>query len=140
MYAMRNNSYTESLLKDIAFLQGFKSWVKKEEPEYSEAGYKALDERLIELKRQLRKQYRMQDDEFVEKRTYWSKDGESTKTFFVDHFDSPEEAREWEEETWRQGQIYADYSPTGQWFVSDAKAAHIEGNRWLCMVEERIDV
>ena len=137
---MYSNNYIERLNKDIAFLQGFKSWVKKEEPEYSEAGYKALDERLVLLKRELRNEYRRRKYESERKRVYESKDGESTKTFFVDHFDSPEEAREWEEETWRQGQIYADYSPTGQWFVSDAKAAHIEGNRWLCMVEERIDV
>ena len=137
---MYSNNYIERLNKDIAFLQGFKSWVKKEEPEYSEAGYKALDERLVQLKRELRNEYRRRKYESERKRVYESDDGESTKTFFEDYFDSPEEAREWEEETWRQGQIYADYSPTGRWFVADAKAAHIEGNRWLCMVEERIDV
>ena len=137
---MYSNNYIERLTKDIAFLQGFKSLVKKEEPEYSEAGHKALDERLVLLKRELRNEYRRRKYESERRRVYESEDGESTKTFFEDYFDSPEEAREWEEETWRQGQIYADYSPTGQWFVADAKAAHIEGNRWLCMVEERIDV
>ena len=137
---MYSNNYIERLTKDIAFLQGFKSWVKKEEPEYSEAGHKALDERLVLLKRELRNEYRRRKYESERRRVYESDDGESTKTFFEDYFDSPEEAREWEEETWRQGQIYADYSPTGRWFVADAKAAHIEGNRWLCMVEERIDV
>ena len=137
---MYSNNYIERLTKDIAFLQGFKSWVKKEEPEYSEAGHKALDERLVLLKRELRNEYRRRKYESERRRVYESEDGESTKTFFEDYFDSPEEAREWEEETWRQGQIYADYSPTGQWFVADAKAAHIEGNRWLCMVVERIDV
>lgn len=137
---MYSNNYIERLTKDIAFLQGFKSWVKKEEPEYSEAGHKALDERLVLLKRELRNEYRRRKYESERRRVYESEDGESTKTFFEDYFDSPEEAREWEEETWRQGQIYADYSPTGWWFVADAKAAHIEGNRWLCMVEERIDV
>lgn len=137
---MYSNNYIERLNKDIAFLQGFKSWVKKEEPEYSEAGHKALDERLVLLKRELRNEYRRRKYESERRRVYESDDGESTKTFFEDYFDSPEEAREWEEETWQQGQIYADYSPTGRWFVADAKAAHIEGNRWLCMVEERIDV
>ena len=137
---MYSNNYIERLNKDISFLKGFMALVEKEEPEYSEKGRKALEERLIELKRELRKEYRRQKDDFAEKRVYKSDDGESTKTFFVDCFDSPEEAREWEEETWQQGQIYADYSPTGQWFVSDARAAHIEGNRWLCMVVERIDV
>ena len=137
---MYSNNYIERLTKDIAFLQGFKSWVKKEEPEYSEAGHKALDERLVLLKRELRNEYRRRKYESERRRVYESEDGESTKTFFEDYFDSPEEAREWEEETWRQGQIYADYSPTGQWFVADAKAAHIEGNRWLCMVEQRIDI
>ena len=137
---MYSNNYIERLNKDIAFLQGFKSWVKKEEPEYSEAGYKALDERLVLLKRELRNEYRRRKYESERRRVYESDDGESTKTFFEDYFDSPEEAREWEEETWQQGQIYADYSPTGRWFVADAKAAHIEGNRWLCMVEQRIDV
>ena len=137
---MYSNNYIERLTKDIAFLQGFKSWVKKEEPEYSEAGHKALDERLVLLKRELRNEYRRRKHESERRRVYESDDGESTKTFFEDYFDSPEEAREWEEETWRQGQIYADYSPTGQWFVADAKAAHIEGNRWLCMVEQRIDI
>ena len=137
---MYSNNYIERLTKDIAFLQGFKSWVKKEEPEYSEAGHKALDERLVLLKRELRNEYRRRKYESERRRVYESEDGESTKTFFEDYFDSLEEAREWEEETWRQGQIYADYSPTGRWFVADAKAAHIEGNRWLCMVEERIDI
>ena len=137
---MYSNNYIERLTKDIAFLQGFKSWVKKEESEYSEAGHKALDERLVFLKRELRNEYRRRKHESERRRVYESDDGESTKTFFEDYFDSPEEAREWEEETWRQGQIYADYSPTGRWFVADAKAAHIEGNRLLCMVEERIDV
>ena len=137
---MYSNNYIERLTKDIAFLQGFESWVKKEEPEYSEAGHKALDERLVLLKRELRNEYRRRKYESERRRVYESDDGESTKTFFEDYFDSPEEAREWEEETWQQGQIYADYSPTGRWFVADAKAAHIEGNRWLCMVEERIDI
>lgn len=137
---MYSNNYIERLTKDIAFLQGFKSWVKKEEPEYSEAGHKALDERLVLLKRELRNEYRRRKYESERRRVYESNDGEYTKTFFEDYFDSPEEAREWEEETWQQGQIYADYSPTGRWFVADAKAAHIEGNRWLCMVEERIDI
>lgn len=137
---MYSNNYIEKLTKDILFIQGFKSWVKKEEPEYSEAGHKALDERLVLLKRELRNEYRRRKYESERRRVYESDDGESTKTFFEDYFDSLEEAREWEEETWRQGQIYADYSPTGRWFVADAKAAHIEGNRWLCMVEERIDI
>lgn len=137
---MYNNNYIERLNKDILFLKGFKTWVKKEEPEYSEKGYKALEERLVLLKRELRNEYRRRKYESERRRVYESDDGESTKTFFEDYFDSPEEAREWEEETWQQGQIYADYSPTGRWFVADAKAAHIEGNRWLCMVEERIDI
>ena len=137
---MYSDTYIEKLTKDILFIQDFKSWVKKEEPEYSEKGLKALDERLVLLKRELRNEYRRRKYESERKRVYESDDGQSTKTFFEDYFDSPEEAREWEEETWRQGQIHADYSPTGQWFVADAKAAHIEGNRWLCMVEQRIDI
>lgn len=137
---MYSNNYIERLNKDILFLKGFKTWVKKEEPEYSERGYKALEERLIELKRQLRKEYRRQKDDFAEKRVYQSEDGESIRTFFYEYFDSREEAEEWADEEWRAGQIYADYSPTGRWFVSDVRVAHVEGNRWLCMVEERIDV
>ena len=137
---MYSDTYIEKLTKDILFIQDFKSWVKKEEPEYSEKGLKALDERLVLLKRELRNEYRRRKYESERKRVYESDDGQSTKTFFEDYFDSSEEAREWEEETWRQGQIYADYSPTGRWFVSDTRAAHIEGNRWLCMVVERIDV
>lgn len=137
---MYSNNYIEKLTKDILFIQDFKSWVKKKEPEYSERGYKALEERLVELKRQLRKEYRRQKDDFAEKRVYQSEDGESTRTFFYEYFDSREEAEEWADEEWRAGQIYADYSPTGRWFVSDVRVAHVEGNRWLCMVEERIDV
>lgn len=137
---MYSNNYIERLNKDILFLKGFKTWVKKEEPEYSERGYKALEERLIELKRQLRKEYRRQKDDFAEKRVYQSEDGESIRTFFYEYFDSREEAEEWADEEWRAGQIYADYSPTGRWFVSDVRVAHVEGNRWLCMVEERIDI
>ena len=93
MYAMRDNSYIKSLLKDISFLQGFKSWVKKEEPEYSEAGHKALDERLVLLKRELRNEYRRRKYESERKRVYESDDGESTTTFFEDYFDSKEEAK-----------------------------------------------
>lgn len=137
---MYSNNYIERLNKDISFLKGFRAWIEKEEPKYSEKGRKALEERLIELKRQLRKEYRRQKDDFAEKRVYQSEDGESTRTFFYEYFDSREEAEEWADEEWRAGQIYADYSPTGRWFVSDVRVAHVEGNRWLCMVEERIDV
>ena len=137
---MYSNNYIERLNKDIAFLQGFKSWVKKEEPEYSEKGRKALEERLIELKRELRKEYRRQKDDFAEKRVYCGFDyGESTKTYFDDYFDSKEEAEEWAEEEYRAGQVYADYSPTGKWFISDIRVAHIEGNRWRVMIRESLD-
>ena len=137
---MYNNNYIERLNEDISFLKGFRAWIEKEEPEYSEKGRKALEERLIELKRELRKEYRRQKDDFAEKRVYWSEDGTSTKTFFYEYFDSEAEAEAWADEEYRMGQIYADYSPTGRWFVSDIRVAHVEGNRWLCMVEERIDV
>ena len=137
---MYSNNYIERLNKDISFLKGFRAWVEKEEPEYSERGRKALEERLIELKRELRKEYRRQKDDFAEKRVYQSEDGESTRTFFYEYFDSREEAEEWADEEWRAGQIYADYSPTGRWFVSSIRVAHVEGNRWLCMVVESIDV
>lgn len=137
---MYSNNYIEQLNKDILFLKGFKTWVKKEEPEYSEKGFKALEERLVELKRELRKEYRRQKDDFAEKRVYWGFGyGESTKTYFDDYFDSREEAEEWAEEEWRAGQIYADYSPTGKWFVSDIRVAHIEGNRWRVMIRESLD-
>ena len=123
---MYSNNYIERLNKDILFLKGFKTWVKKEEPEYSEKGFKALEERLTELKRQLRKEYRTQHDEFEEKRVYEGFGyGESTKTYFDDYFDSKEEAE--------------DYSPTGKWFISDIRVAHIEGNRWRVMIRESLD-
>lgn len=136
---MYNNNYIERLNKDISFLKGFRAWVEKEEPEYSEKGRKALEERLIELKRELRKEYRRQKDDFAEKRVYQSEDGESTRTFFYEYFDSREEAEEWADEEWRAGQIYADYSPTGRWFVSDVRVAHVEGNRWRVMIRESLD-
>lgn len=137
---MYSNNYIEKLTKDILFIQDFKSWVKKKEPEYSERGYKALEERLVELKRELRKEYRKQKDEFAEKRVYWGFGyGESTTTFFDDYFNSREEAKEWAEEEYRAGQIYADYSPTGKWFISDIRVAHIEGNRWRVMIRESLD-
>lgn len=137
---MYSNNYIEKLTKDIFFIQDFKSWVKKKEPEYSERGYKALEERLVELKRELRKEYRKQKDEFAEKRVYWGFGyGESTTTFFDDYFNSREEAEEWAEEEYRAGQIYADYSPTGKWFISDIRVAHIEGNRWRVMIRESLD-
>ena len=137
---MYSNNYIERLNKDILFIQGFKTWVKKEEPEYSEKGFKALEERLVELKRELRKEYRRQKDEFAEKRVYegFGYD-ESTKTYFDDYFDSKEEAEEWAEEEYRAGQVYADYSPTGKWFVSCVRIAHIEGNRWRVMIRESLD-
>lgn len=137
---MYSNNYIEKLTKDILFIQDFKSWVEKEESEYSEKGFKALEERLVELKRELRKEYRKQKDEFAEKRVYWGFGyGESTTTFFDDYFNSREEAEEWAEEEYRAGQIYADYSPTGKWFISDIRVAHIEGNRWRVMIRESLD-
>lgn len=137
---MYSDTYIEKLTKDILFIQDFKSWVKKEEPEYSERAHKVLEERLIELKRELRKEYRKQKDEFAEKRVYWGFGyGESTTTFFDDYFNSREEAEEWAEEEYRAGQIYADYSPTGKWFISDIRVAHIEGNRWRVMIRESLD-
>ena len=137
---MYSNNYIERLNKDISFLKGFRAWVEKEEPEYSEKGRKALEERLVELKRQLRKEYRAQHDEFEEKRVYCGFNyGESTKTYFDDYFDSKEEAEEWAEEEYRAGQVYADYSPTGKWFISDIRVAHIEGNRWRVMIRESLD-
>lgn len=137
---MYSNNYIEKLTKDILFIQDFKSWVKKEEPEYSERAHKVLDERLIELKRELRKEHRKQKDEFAEKRVYWGFGyGESTTTFFDDYFNSREEAEKWAEEEYRAGQVYADYSPTGKWFISDIRVAHIEGNRWRVMIRESLD-
>lgn len=137
---MYSNKYIEQLNKDILFLKGFKTWVKKEEPEYSEKGFKALEERLAELKRELRKEYRRQKDDFAEKRVYCGFGyDESIKTYFDDYFDSREEAEEWAEEEYRAGQIYADYSPTGKWFISDIRVAHIEGNRWRVMIRESLD-
>ena len=137
---MYSDTYIEKLTKDILFIQDFKSWVKKEEPEYSEKGLKALEERLIELKRELRKEYRKQKDGFAEKRVYWGFGyGESTTTFFDDYFNSREEAEKWAEEEYRAGQVYADYSPTGKWFISDIRVAHIEGNRWRVMIRESLD-
>ena len=137
---MYSNNYIERLNKDISFLKSFRAWVEKEEPEYSEKGRKALEERLIELKRELRKEYRRQKDDFAEKRVYGGFGyGESIKTFFDDYFDSKEEAEEWAEEEYRAGQIYADYSPTGKWFISDIRVAHIEGNRWRVMICESLD-
>ena len=58
---------------------------------------------------------------------------------FYHYFDSKEEAEEWAEEEYRAGQIYADYSPTGRWFISDIRVAHIEGNRWRVMICESLD-
>lgn len=137
---MYNNNYIERLNKDISFLKGFRAWAEKEEPEYSEKGRKALEERLIELKRELRKEYRRQKDDFAEKRVYCGFGyDESTKTYFDDYFDSKEEAEEWAEEEYRAGQVYADYSPTGKWFISDIRVAHIEGNRWRVMIRESLD-
>lgn len=136
---MYSDTYIEKLTKDILFIQDFKSWVKKEEPEYSEKGLKALEERLIELKRELRKEYRKQKDGFAEKRVYWSEDGKSTTTFFYEYFDSEAEAEAWADEEYHMGQIYADYSPTGRWFVSDLRIAHVEGNRWKVMIRESLD-
>ena len=136
---MYSDTYIEKLTKDILFIQDFKSWVKKEEPECSEKGLKALEERLIELKRELRKEYRKQKDGFAEKRVYWSEDGKSTTTFFYEYFDSEAEAEAWADEEYHMGQIYADYSPTGRWFVSDLRIAHVEGNRWKVMIRESLD-
>lgn len=137
---MYSNNYIERLNKDILFIQDFKSWVKKKGPKYSERGLKALEERLIELKRQLRKEYRKQAEDFAKKRVYWGFGyGESTTTFFDDYFNSREEAEEWAEEEYRAGQVYADYSPTGKWFISDIRVAHIEGNRWRVMIRESLD-
>ena len=81
----------------------------------------------------------MEDNGFCKK--YVSEvDGEHYSVVSYQRFDSFEDAREWEEETWRYGQICEDYSPTGKWFISDAHAVHVIDDLFLCVIQYALDV
>ena len=134
-----DNNYIKALIKDIEYLKDFLDWVKTNEPGFSERSKENIKENIKEdiksLKQKLRKQYKA--DESNNKRRYEYDDYHTV--YYDEYFDSREEAEEWANAEWEAGQIYADYSPTGRWFVSSVRFAHIEGNRWRVRIRESLD-
>lgn len=138
IYGVYEKDYVMRLLRKIEDLKEIIALVKKEKPDRNPD---ILLERLIDTKRRLRREYRQQDEALRGSHRYISSDefGADYITYYDDHFESREEAEEWADEEWRAGQIYADYSPTGQWFISSIRIAHIEGNRWRVRIRESLD-
>ena len=73
---------------------------------------------------------------------YESLNGESYRIYYDEYFSSREEMEEWIEETYRRGQPQLDYdwSPTGLWYVSAIKVAHIKDDRYRVMIQRNVDV
>lgn len=97
--------------------------------------------KIEELKREIRAEYRKSkwgDDT----RYYDGRDCESYRLYYDEYFDSPEDAKEWARETYDNGNPcrYYDWSPTGLWFISDVRVAHIEGDRYRVMIQRNIDI
>lgn len=71
---------------------------------------------------------------------YPSENGESIAEVTEQRFESSEDAKEWEKETWEEGQINAEYSPTSQWFVFSARAVPIVDDIYICVVVRCLDL
>ena len=73
---------------------------------------------------------------------YEDPNGESYRIYYDEYFNSREEMEEWMEETHRRGQPQLDYdwSPTGLWFISVIRVAHIKDDRYRVMIQRNIDV
>ena len=138
IYGVYEKDYVMRLLKEIEDLKEIIALVKKEKPDRNPD---ILLERLIDTKRKLRREYRQQDEALHGSRRYISCGdyGADYITYTEECFESEAEAEAWADEEWRAGQIYADYSPTGQWFISSIRIAHIEGNRWRVRIRESLD-
>lgn len=138
IYGIYEKDYIKRLLKEIEDLKEIIALIKKERPDHSPD---ILLERLIDTKQRLRREYKQQDEALRESHRYISSDeyGADYITYTEECFESREEAEAWADEEYRAGQIYADYSPTGQWFISSLRIAHIEGNRWKVRIRESLD-
>ena len=108
---------------------------------YPELSHDFLKEKIIDIKRDIRRAYRTERWKLT--RRYfegYDESGESSFEYFDKFFENAEEAQEWARETYDSGQIYADYSPTGKWFVSSVKTAHLVGDIWRCRISYSLDV
>lgn len=131
----RNNNYIKALIKDIEYLKDFLDWVETNESDFSERSKENIKEDIKSLKQKLRIQYKVGESDNKHRYEY----DDYRTVYYNECFDSREEAEEWANEEWKAGQIYADYSPTGQWFISSIRIAHIEGNRWRVRIRESLD-
>ena len=141
IYGIYDKEYIERLLREVEDLKEIIALVKKEKPDRNPD---ILLERLIDTKRRLRREYRQQDKALRGSHRYINsgEDGyppDDYITYTEKCFENREEAEAWADEEWEAGQIYADYSPTGQWFISSIRIAHIEGNRWKVRIRESLD-
>ena len=138
IYGIYEKDYVKALLREIKDLKEIVELIRKERPNHNPD---LLLDRIIDLKQKLRREYRQQDEALRGFHRYISSNeyGADYITYTDEHFESGEEAEEWAEEEYKAGQIYADYSPTGQWFVGSIRIAHIEGNRWRVRIRESLD-
>lgn len=136
IYGIYEKDYIKALLREIKDLKEIVDLLKKENYNPN-----SLIEKIIDLKQKLRREYRQQDEALRGSHRYISSEeyGADYITYTEEHFDSEAEAEAWTDERYREGQIYADYSPTGQWFISSIRIAHIEGNRWRVRIRESLD-
>lgn len=138
IYGIYDKEYIVKLLRQIKDLEEIIALVKKDRPDHSPD---ILLEHLIDTKQKLRREYKQQDEALRGSHRYISSGeyGADYITYTEEYFDSEAEAEAWADERYREGQIYADYSPTGQWFISSIRIAHIEGNRWKIRIRESLD-
>lgn len=138
IYGIYEKDYIKALLREIKDLKEIVDLLKKEKPNYNP---NSLIEKIIDLKQKLRREYRQQDEALRGSHRYISSGeyGADYITYTEEYFDSEAEAEAWADERYREGQIYADHSPTGQWFISGIRIAHIEGNRWRVRTRESLD-
>lgn len=136
---MYNSDYLRRYYSSLLFM-------KETQKEKGTNCSEAFKERLNHLKQVIRHEHYLDEkryqDNLLQNWHYYEDhgDGYANKIeFFNQYFDSREEAEEWAIDEYKAGQIYADYSPTGQWFVSDVKVAHIQGDLWRCMIKQSLD-
>lgn len=73
---------------------------------------------------------------------YENPNGESYRIYYDEYFSSEEVMRDWKEETYKRGRPHMayDWSPTGLWFISWIRIAHIKDDRYRVMIQRNIDI
>ena len=140
IYGIYDKEYVKSLVENIRMLEERLARFANDKTDWI---YVTIDEKIQDLKQKLRREYRQQDKALRGSHRYINSDEDGYPPDYITYteecFENRKEAEEWADEVWKAGQIYADYSPTGQWFISSIRIAHIEGNRWKVRIRESLD-